>query len=32
MKITFTKEIINEAMENGCTTVHELKVYMSGNK
>jgi len=32
MKITFTKEIIDEAMRNGCKTVGELTHYINEYK
>ena len=32
MKITFTKELLNEAMKNGCKTVGELNNFISEHK
>ncbi len=30
MKLTFTKEIINEAIKNGCQTISELNDFILG--
>ena len=32
MKTTFTKEMVNEAMKNGCKTVGELNDFISEHK
>jgi len=32
MKTTFTKEIINEAIKNGCKTVGELNEFIHEHK
>jgi len=29
MKITFTKEIIKEAIKNGCRTINELNIFIT---